>query len=56
MTAPLIPVLALVLVFGLPYLVIYLQSRRLAGVEAELRRLAGEVAGLSNSHGRNSNA
>ena len=44
--SPLIPVVAMILVLGVPYLVIYLQSRRLAAIETRLDRVLDKLNSL----------
>ena len=46
MGSPLIPVAAMLLVFGVPYLVIYLQGRRLAAIETHLDKVLDKLNSL----------
>ena len=50
MSAPILPMFGAFLIFGLPYLVIYLQSRRLSAVEGELRRIGDVLASRLPAH------
>jgi Tfp pilus assembly protein FimT len=49
---PLVPITAILVVFGLPYLIIFLQSKRLAAMEESLKDLTNQVSLLRTSLGK----
>jgi Tfp pilus assembly protein FimT len=51
---PIVPITAILVVFGLPYFIIFLQSKRLAAMEESLKDLTNQVALLSAGLGKGS--
>lgn len=53
---PLVAITTILVIFGLPYLIIYLQSKRLRAMEDSLKELSNQVSLLRMSLGQGVNS